>query len=87
LWKSPNFDPLVEFKKKRKGDDDTSVATGTATNTTSVMGSNLDHPPGVKKSKKQLLLEKLDGATTPAMRSMDVNNAVMQFMNKTSRFC
>jgi hypothetical protein len=86
LWEIPKYNPLVKPKKNKKGADDGSVATGTATANTSVMGSTLDRPPGVRKSKKQKLLEKLDGSTTPAMRSMDVNNAVMQSMDATSRF-
>jgi hypothetical protein len=86
LWEIPKFNPLVKPQKKKNGDDEGSVATGTATAHSSVMGSNLDRPPGVRKTKKQKLLEKLDGSTTPAMRSMDVNNAVMQSMDATSRF-
>jgi hypothetical protein len=83
LWVIPKYNPLVD----PKGDEELSVATGTGTKSTSVMGSNLDRPAcGVKKAKKQKLLEKLDGVTTPAMRSMDVNNAVMKSMDETSRF-
>jgi hypothetical protein len=46
----------------------------------------LDRPLGVKKAKRQQLLEKLDGHSTPAMRSLDVNNRAMQSMDETQRF-
>jgi hypothetical protein len=43
-------------------------------------------PPGVKKTMLQNLLEKLDGTTTQAMCTMDVNNRVMQSMDETNCF-
>jgi hypothetical protein len=58
----------------------------TATNSTSVMGSNLDRPLGTKKARRQQLFEKLDGHSTLAMRSLDANNRAMQSMDETQRF-
>lgn len=88
LWKLPKFNPLLKLKKQTGEEeaDKPSLTTGSTTNTVSVMGSNLERPIGIKKAKRMNLMEKLDGASTPSMCSLDVNNKVMQSMDVTNWF-